>query len=111
MKFYKYKQVQRLTFFGFDDVYVNDASSLSLTSPQSFNIDFDTKLLRFKIDRLYHTQLSPNAKIVIEQLYLPGLGGARLGPITIRMNNFKKIKLIAKSKFYFLTICFEKADS
>jgi hypothetical protein len=85
MKFYKYKQVQRLTFFGFDDVYVNDASSLSLTSPQSFNIDFDTKLLRFKIDRLYHTQLSQNAKIVIESLSLPELGAD--APITVRMNN------------------------
>ena len=29
MKFYRYKQVQRLTFFGFDDAYVADASSLS----------------------------------------------------------------------------------
>jgi len=89
MKFYKYKQVQRLTFFGFDDVYKEDASTLSKRSPQSTTagVNNDTKLLRFNINRLYHTQLSPNAKIVIEQLYLPGLGGARLGPITIRMNN------------------------
>ena len=89
MKFYRYKQVQRLTFFGFDDAYVADASSLSKKSPQSITagVDNDTKLLRFNINRLYQTQLSPNAKIVIESLYLPGLGGARLGPITIRMNN------------------------
>ena len=89
MKFYRYKQVQRLTFFGYDDVYVDDASTLSKKSPQSITagVDNDTKLLRFNINRLYRTQLSPNAKIVIESLYLPGLGGARLGPITIRMNN------------------------
>ena len=89
MKFYRYKQVQRLTFFGFDDAYVADASSLSKKSPQSTTagVNNDTKLLRFNINRLYQTQLSPNAKIVIESLYLPGLGGARLGPITIRMNN------------------------
>jgi hypothetical protein len=89
MKFYKNKQVQRLTFFGFDDVFKEDASTLSKRSPQSTTagVNNDTKLLRFNINRLYHTQLSPNAKIVIEQLYLPGLGGARLGPITIRMNN------------------------
>jgi hypothetical protein len=88
MKFYRYKQVQRLTFFGFDDAYVADASSLSKKSPQSdAGIANDTKLLRFNINRLYHTQLSPNAKIVIEQLAVPDLGAARAGPITIRMNN------------------------
>ena len=89
MKFYRYKQVQRLTFFGFDDAYVADASSLSKKSPQSITagVDNDTKLLRFNINRLYQTQLSPNATIVIESLYLPGLGVNRLGPITIRMNN------------------------
>ena len=89
MKFYRYKQVQRLTFFGFDDAYVADASSLSKKSQQSTTagVNNDTKLLRFNINRLYQNPLSPNAKIVIESLYLPGLGGARLGPITIRMNN------------------------
>lgn len=89
MKFYRYKQLQRLTFFGYDDVYKTDASSLYKKSAQSTTagIDNDTKLLRFNINRLYQTPLSPNAKIVIEQLYIPGLGAARLGPITIRMNN------------------------
>jgi hypothetical protein len=88
MKFYRYKQLQRLTFFGFDDAYVADASSLSKKSPQSAaGIANDTKLLRFNVNRLYHTQLSPNAKIVIEQLAVPDLGAARAGPITIRMNN------------------------
>ena len=89
MKFYRYKQVQRLTFFGFDDDYIADASSLSKKSPQSTTVGVinDTKLLRFNINRLYQNPLSPNAKIVIESLYLPGLGGARTGPITIRMNN------------------------
>ena len=89
MKFYRYKQVQRLTFFGFDDDYIADASSLSKKSPQSINVavDNDTKLLRFNINRLYQNPSSPNAKIVIESLYLPGLGVNRAGPITIRMNN------------------------
>jgi hypothetical protein len=89
MKFYRYKQVQRLSFFGFDDVYKEDESSLSKRSPQSIGaaVDNDTKVMRFNINRLHHTQLSQNAKIVIEQLFLPGVGAARLGPITIRMNN------------------------
>jgi hypothetical protein len=89
MKFYRYKQLQRLTFFGYDDVYKTDASSLYKKSAQSTTATVlnDTKLMRFNINRLYQTQLSQNAKIVIEQLFLPGLGAARLGPITIRMNN------------------------
>jgi hypothetical protein len=89
MKFYRYKQVQRLAFFGLDDVYIADASSLSKKSPQSITVgvDNDTKLMRFNINRLFQTPLSPNAKIVIESLYLPGIGAARAGPMTVRMNN------------------------
>ena len=91
MKFYRYKQLQRLTFFGFDDAYVADASSLSKKSPQSAaGIVNDTKLLRFNINQLFHTQLSANARIVIESLILPeigAVGAVRAGPITIRMNN------------------------
>ena len=89
MKFYRYKQVQRLTFFGYDDVYVNDASTLSKKSPQSTTVGVvnDTKLLRFNINQLFHTQLSANARIVIESLSLPEIAAARAGPITVRMNN------------------------
>ena len=89
MKFYRYKQVQRLTFFGFDDAYVADASSLSKKSPQSTTagVNNDTKLLRFNINQLFHTQLSANARIVIESLSLPEIAAARAGPITVRMNN------------------------
>jgi hypothetical protein len=35
MKFYRYKQLQRLAFLGFNDVYKEDASSLYKTSQQS----------------------------------------------------------------------------
>lgn len=89
MKFYRYKQVQRLAFFGFDDVLITDASSLSKRSPQTTTatINNDTKLLRFNVNNLYHTQLSQNAKIVIEQIRLPAFGNIRAGPITIRMKN------------------------
>ncbi len=47
MKFYRYKQVQRLTFFGFDDVYKEDESSLYKKSPQSIGatVDNDTKVM------------------------------------------------------------------
>jgi hypothetical protein len=89
MKFYKYKQVQRLTFFGYDDVFHDDPASFSKKSPQSTTagVDNDTKILRFNINRLFQTHLSQNAKIVIEQLYLPATVAVRAGPITIRMNN------------------------
>ena len=48
MKFYRFKQVQRLVFFGYDDVLINDAGSLSKRSKQSaVGIDHDTKRLKF----------------------------------------------------------------
>ena len=140
MKFYRYKQLQRLTFFGYDDILHDDVTSFSKKSPQSRTVeipavpaviaapailpvaavlaavgppivlaaaaipyteavvgvpgipavppvDNDTKLLRFNINRLFQTPLSQNAKIVIEQLYLPAMVAVRTGPITIRMNN------------------------
>ena len=125
MKFYRYKQLQRLTFFGYDDIYKTDMSSLYKKSPQSrtveipavapiaavaYNgavvpivyaeaaieaepavppVDFDTKIMRFNLNNLHNTQLSQNAKIVIEQIYLPllTLPEGRSGPITVRMNN------------------------
>ena len=89
MKFYRYKQVQRLAFFGFDDVLINNAGSLSKRSAQSIaGIANDTKTLRFNFPNLYNVQLSQNAKIVIESIYLQNLGAAnRAGPVTVRMNN------------------------
>jgi hypothetical protein len=90
MKFYRYKQVQRLTFFGYDDVLINDPGSLSKRSPQSqADIANDTKTLRFNFPSLYHVQLSQNTRIVIEKVSLSNLvgGRARGGPITVRMNN------------------------
>ena len=35
MKFYKYKQLQRMTFFGYDDLNATDTTSFSRTSVQS----------------------------------------------------------------------------
>ena len=39
MKFYRYKQLQRLTFFGYDDIYKTDMSSLYKKSPQSRTVE------------------------------------------------------------------------
>ena len=90
MKFYRYKQLQRMTFFGYDYLNKNDNASISKTSAQSAaDVTFDTKTLKFNLNRLFQTQLSQNAKIVIEQIFLPssGTNPLRSGPITLRMNN------------------------
>ena len=87
MKFYKYKQLQRCTFFGHDDLNLLDDRSVIKTSAQSdASIIEDTKIFRFNINRLFQKQLSQNAKIVIESIYLPTYG-TKAGPITVRMNN------------------------
>jgi len=94
MKFYRYKQLQRLTFFGFDDVNLANVSSLSTTSPQTIAVNAatglrvtDTKTMRFNINRLSGIQLSQNAKLVLESIYMPDLPVVRTGPATVRMNN------------------------
>ncbi len=90
MKFYKYKQLQRCTFFGQDDLNLLDDRSVFKTSKQSAGgIIDDTKIFKFNINRLFQKQLSQNAKIVIESIYLPTFGtfATRGGAITVRMNN------------------------
>ena len=86
MKFYRYKQVQRLTFFGYDDILKIDRSSFSKTSPTSVNVQYDTKRLRFDINKIASIQLSQNARIVLESIFMPNLG-ERVAPLTVRMNN------------------------
>ena len=89
MKFYRYKQLQRMTFFGYDDLNIADNTSVFKTSPQSdATVTSDTKTLKFNLNKLFQTQLSQNAKIVLEQVFLPSLGTTlRTGPITLRMHN------------------------
>ena len=141
MKFYRYKQLQRLTFFGYDDIYNTNVSSLYRKSPQSRTVEIpaiapvaavayaagppiiyaapaieaeaaippvtnDTKVLRFNLNKLYSTQLTQNAKIVIEQLYLPGFQGTRTGPITIRMNNLNTHSYDSQNKGYNSTLLY-----
>lgn len=70
MKFYKYKQVQRITLFGYDDLLKTDDTSLQKKSKVTTS-GFDTKILRFNINKIANLQLSQNAKLTIESLYLP----------------------------------------
>jgi hypothetical protein len=90
MKFYKFKQVQRLVFFGHDDVLRFNPGSLSKRSKQTTSelVENDTKRLKFNFLGRNGVQLLNNARIVIESLFIPpSLSGMRQGPITIRANN------------------------
>jgi hypothetical protein len=72
MKYYRYKQVQRLTFFGNNDILKLDNNSLSKTSEQTTDVNlYDTKRLRFDVNKISSVQLSNNARIVLESVYLP----------------------------------------
>ena len=88
MKFYRYKQVQRLTFFGVDDIDISDNATLFKTSKQTtdVNVTNDTKRLRFDVNKIASIPLSQNARIVLESVYLPTIAGHN-APLTVRMNN------------------------
>ena len=116
MKFYKYKQVQRMTFFGSDDLNELNASSSSTKSPQTVATDGvsgllfkDTKTLRFNVNKISNIQLSQNAKIVIESIHIPGTEietRDRTGPVTIRMNNLNTNSYDSQNNGYSSTLLF-----
>ena len=111
MKFYRYKQLQRCTFFGHDDLSLLDDRSVFKTSPQSeAGIVEDTKIFKFNINRLFQTQLSQNAKIVIESIYLPTFAG-RSGPVTVRMNNINTRSHDSQNKGFNSGLIFHSEDT
>ena len=77
MKFYKYKQVARLTFYGYDDELLNNDSSLSnhfLKGGFGDNDVLNTKTMRFKLDsNMQNILLSNNARLVLESVCIPDL--------------------------------------
>jgi len=97
MKFYKFKQVQRLVFFGSDDVLTSYTSLSKRSKKSRVAVLNDTKTLRFNFVGKNGVQLSNNARIVIESLYLPTeiylpdttINERRQGPVTIRANNLQ----------------------
>ena len=109
MKFYRYKQVQRLTFFGYDDILKTDQSSFSKTSPMSVNVNYDTKRLRFDVNKIASIQLSQNARIVLESICLPVVFdqfGDRHAPVTVRMNNLSSKSYDSENKGYNSTLIY-----
>ena len=81
MKFIKYKQVARITLYGFDDLYCNNNSSVFTDPLNSFrflnNLDAgvqvgrNAKRMRFKIKGLDNIKLSENARFCIESINIP----------------------------------------
>ena len=77
MKLIKYKQVTRITLYGFDDLYNGDVSSV-FTEPLNTvyfknNLDGDgilvgnnAKRMRFKIKGLGNVKLSEHARFVLK---------------------------------------------
>ena len=111
MKFYRYKQVQRLTLFGYDDILKTDQTSFLKTSPQTTNVNvqYDTKRLRFDVNKIASIQLSQNARIVLESIYLPALFdefGDRHAPVTVRMNNLSSNSYDSENKGYNTTLIY-----
>lgn len=99
MKYIKYKQICRFTFFGTDDELRNNASSFSKTSSMSdAAVNFDTKRLRFRFTPMNSVDLSQYAKICIEALYLPAttavtnqLGVNLTGMVSIRTSSLSSV--------------------
>ena len=76
VKLFRYKQVARITLFGNDDILLNDANSIYKTQLNGgFHTDeINTKSLKFKLSgNIQNLQLSNNAKLVVESVFLPNL--------------------------------------
>ena len=108
MKFIKYKQVARITFYGFDDLYNSNSSSV-YTEPLNTvyfktNVDVNgtpvgnnAKRMRFQIKGLDNVRLSEHARFCIESLKVPFLYDSSnndvksLGQTILRMSNLSSI--------------------
>jgi len=103
MKYFRYKQIARLNFCGYDDELNNTESSYYTTKFKLFNnTEINTKLLRFRIDNLKDIKLSQNAKIILESLYIPAIIEDNLNIkhnscITLRFKNINDSKCFDSS--------------
>ena len=74
MKFFKYKQIARLNFFGNDDLNLNNAASYYATHVKGhyYANEVNTKRYKFNLDSvLQNVQLSNNAKLSLESVFVP----------------------------------------
>ena len=106
MKFIKYKQVARITLYGFDDLYNGNDSSVytePLNSEYFRNnlnagaqVGNNAKRMRFQIKGLDNVKLSEHARLCIESIKVPFLYDANndvksLGQTIVRMSNLSSI--------------------
>jgi hypothetical protein len=106
MKFIKYKQVARITLYGFDDLYNGNDSSV-YTEPLNtvyfkgnlnagVPIGKNAKRMRFQIKGLDNVKLSEHARFCLESLNVPHLYDTNddvktLGQTIVRMANLSSI--------------------
>jgi hypothetical protein len=107
MKFIKYKQVARITLYGFDDLYRDNNSSV-FTEPLNseyfrnnlnagVQVGNNAKRMRFQIKGLDNVKLSEHARFCIESLKVPFLYDANkvdvksIGQTIVRMSNLSSI--------------------
>lgn len=106
MKFIKYKQVARITLYGFDDLYAGNASSVyteplkSVLFSQNVNagvqVGNNAKQMRFQIKGLDNVKLSEHARFCMESINVPILydnvdDRKSLGQTIVRMSNLSSI--------------------
>jgi hypothetical protein len=103
MKFIKYKQVARITLYGFDDLYRDNDSSIFTDVLKSeyyttnlnagVQVGKNAKRLRFQIKGLDNVKLSENARLCMESIKVPLLYDGNnndfksLGQTIVRMSN------------------------
>ena len=107
MKFIKYKQVARITLYGFDDLNAANASSV-YTEPLNTvyfktnvkvngnQVGNNAKRMRFQIRGLDNVKLSEHARFCIESINVPFLYDVdndvkSLGQTIVRMSNLSSI--------------------
>ena len=106
MKFIKYKQVARITLYGFDDLNRNNNNSVfteplnSVYYTQNLNVGVpvgnNAKRMRFQIKGLDNVKLSEHARFCMESINVPILydnvdDRKSLGQTIVRMSNLSSI--------------------
>ena len=106
MKFIKYKQVARLTLYGFDDLYNSNASSIYTEPLNSYyyisnlnagvQVGNNAKRMRFQIKGLDNIKLSENARFCLESINIPVIYDRNndiksIGQTIVRMSNLGSI--------------------
>ena len=107
MKFIKYKQVARITLYGFDDLLSGNASSVFTEPLNSFRFSNNVnglcvqtgnnaKRMRFQIKGLDNLKLSEHARFCIESIKVPFLYDVvndvkSLGQTIVRLSNLSSI--------------------